>query len=303
MAEQRRYRGPAWPFPRHTAAKADYNNRDPLWPCFWATRAAQGDLRDAFDKAAAAIDNDNDLSDQGKAKARRELVTQYRESGAWRSKMEFVEESEKRTAALLAELTAPTKPPNDESPFDQVMRAHRVDRTVRRYEALPPDGQRAAFRAAIQTGDAELLRSLLAEPALLSEGDARRATVVLMEQADKQKFAVYSELAGKMNFNGEHDPSTSALAVAKYSFELLNQHMDEWSGTDQATEAIRAKLQQQLKVAGPALVLTEEEARSPQAYRTARDFAVQHNRVLSIEGPQGEGSIDPAPVNGQGGGQ
>jgi hypothetical protein len=59
-------------------------------------------------------------------------------------------------------------------------------------------------------------------------------------------------------------------------------------------------LDKQLATAGPAFTISETDARDPATYRFARDYAIEHNRVLSIEGPEGSGDLNPG---GNGAGQ
>lgn len=296
-----KYRGPQWPFSRHNVSKPNFNDGDKLWPLWISTQHAQGPLRDEFDRLAAEVDANPDLSASGKAKARKELVQAYRNSDKVTRHVAPIEKARKHMEELSAEL-AKAHSYENESPFDAVARAHRVDRIIRRFESLPPDQRRAALRTAIEKGDAEFLAPLLSEPGLLTAQDAARAEAVVLEKADPGKAKELAELAGPLDSNGNRDVQTSALAVAEYSMALLDEHMDSWAGSDRETEAARAVFARQLEKPGAPLVLTNEEGHDPRLYKLARDMAAANGRLLSIDGPEGSSAIDPAATGATGNG-
>jgi hypothetical protein len=300
------FRKITWPLQRHLQPKVDFNkDKGLIVDLFLAHDRVSGPLFAEFKRQAEEIDNNPDLTPSGKVKARAKLVTTFRETPDLLRHKGAVEKGRARAAELLAQLTKPRTPDVSKlSVFEQVDLANTRDRTLRRFESLEPSARRAAFNAALETRNTELLGALLREPALLNEGDAKRATAVIMATADPQSYRELTELKGKLDLvSGEFDPATSAVEVAAYSLDGVLQHADEWAGLSRQVEEARARFAEMLKTPNAPIVLSDAEGRDPAIYRTARTLAQENGRILSIAGPDGEveASMTP-PANGGGNG-
>lgn len=289
-----------WPIARHLVPRPVFTG-DHLADLFVAWDRSSTELYDGFEKDAALIDADLKLTELGKAEHRRAAVEQLRENPDVKRHQANVQKGRERIAQLMRELTA-VEVPKDLSVFEQVTLAHQNDRMIRRFEAVPVAERHRVLRAAIEARDLTFLRSIHSEPGLLSEADARRVGALLLEGADPVKLKQLTEVAGQFDASGQHDPTTSAVAVAGFAVDALLEHADEWAGLDRVSEDARAKFGEQLKVQGAPLTMTSEEAHDPRIYRAAKALAQEHGRVLSIEGDQGSASIEPA-ASGNGAGQ
>jgi hypothetical protein len=213
-----------------------------------------------------------------------------------------------RVNELQTQLTARPELPDGTPEHLRMRRELQADRTIREYLKLEPAARRRAVedaREKLSKGDANarlFLSDLLQEPAALDTQMATRVEADLMKNADPGAFKELEEFLGPM-INGQRDELFGALPVTEYSVQLFRDFMDEQCGANSATEAARAPLEKQLAVKGAPLVLSDEEAHDPAIYRLARDLAKEHGRVLSITGPQGEGSIDPNANGGQSNGE
>jgi hypothetical protein len=204
---------------------------DKLADLFVAWDRASGPLYKKFEQATKAVDENPNLTDVGKQAARKALVAEFRD-GDIRRHRGSVEKGRARIAELLAQLTKPRIPDVSKmSVFEQVDLANQRDRTIPRYTSLEPSARRAAFNAALQTKNTDLLGALLNEPALLSEADAKRATAIIVETADPQTFRELTELAGELDLvSGEFNPQSSAFEVASFAVDQLLERADEWAG-------------------------------------------------------------------------
>lgn len=298
------YKRVSWPFGRHLQPKVNFTG-DHLADLFVAHNRTSTELLADFERQAEQIDSDPHLTELGKQKARRELVTSFVGSDDMQRHKGSVEKGRARAKELLAELTAPA-PPKDLSPFEQVSLANQNDRAIRRFEALQPADRRRALDRAIETREVSFLRPIHGEPGLLSAADAVRVQAVLLEQADPGKYRQLVELTGRPDpVNGTPDPTTSAVEVAGFAVDELLGHVHKWAGLDPASEAVRTRLEAAVKAKPDAPVaLTNEEAHDPATYRIAKALAQQFSRPLQvIDDASGEidASMDPAPASGDGG--
>ena len=296
------YKGPQFPLNRQL------RNGSPQHLLEIIHRNLSGDLRSDFAKRVAEIrqkERDGYLGPKGTADALRALRQEFEEIittkswGGGDSFNEFFGRVRMRVSELQARLTARSELPADTPQHLLMRRELQQHRVIGEFLKLEPAARRAAVAGArekLTTGDETarlFLSDILAQPGVLDQATAQRIENDLMQGSDPQAFRELEEFLGPIT-NGQRDEIGGAVPVTEYSLKLFRDYMDEECGTNSAVEAGRALLENQLKTPGPALELTEEQGRDPSLYRLARDMAQQHGRVLSISGPQGEGSINPA---------
>jgi hypothetical protein len=301
-----RYSGPAFPL------KRQMRNGSPEHLLEIMHRKLTGDLRDEFIKQVEKIrakERDGFLGPKGVADALRTLRAEFETkitTESWNAGDnwdEWLGRARTRVSDLQGRLIARPELPADTPPHLAMRRELQADRAMREHFKLEPAARRAVVAGArekLAKGDAGarlFLSDLLNEPGALDAQTAARVEADLMANADPQAFRELEDFLGPMT-NGERDPNFGALPVVEYSLKLFRDFMDGECGTNSATEAARALIEKQLKTPGPAIELSDLDARDPSVYRLARDLAQQHGRVLTVSGPEGSGSIGAADNSG-----
>jgi hypothetical protein len=281
----RNYRGAQWPL-------ADYQtDAYDLSSAFHGHAALQGSLRDEFDKAAAAIKADPDLSASGRQNKLVALAEQYRSHKVVTAMQSSLADLKKREAALREKLTTrPTVNYDQLSPHAAGRLLDTERRTVDRFERATSEQQREMVRSALERSDHTLLSTLLREN-LLDPAIARRVQVELMRQGDADGFRELQMLSGKLGFDGEADPLTSPIAVGGQALALFHEFLDEAAGIPPGERDAKAAVDAADK--DGAVTITPLQGKNPQIFRIAAARAAAKGVELRIRGDEGEGAISP----------
>jgi hypothetical protein len=219
---------------------------------------------------------------------------------------DFLNKARARVKELTAALTAPPALSKDASVADQFDMVQRKWFLLNQHAALPPAERRAKIdeaRTAMAHGDSrarEFLSAIYNER-LLDPQTASRVEFDLMRDRDPVAFSELEQLLGA-SANGERDPLSSALGVTEFALQKFREFMDAQCGTNSEVEAARAGLMKQVEANPKApITLTEQEAHDPRLYQLARQIAADNGRLLSIQGPQGVGAVEPGGTDSAGG--
>jgi hypothetical protein len=130
----------------------------------------------------------------------------------------------------------------------------------------------------------------------LDENVRPRAMMALMGGAHPGLARELGELEGEMRFNGERDPLTSSIGVAKYAVEKMREHIRadiEPTPADVLGDA-------DVSISGGVVVLSREQAKDARVFKAAQSVANDRGLDLRVE-QTSVPTITPSTNNGSGG--
>jgi hypothetical protein len=221
------------------------------------------------------------------------LVSKLRSSEKFARFQNIIHREEERAKTIKARLTRNSEPST--TPMTQFeMRAELTrDRLLRDYRAHPSAERQRILRAAMDAGDLDYLNVLVSEPGLVPVEMARRIDAMRMQAIDPKAATELFDLLGPLDYAGEHQGERGALTVARQHFVEL----ERWLRA-QAEGEYRASLAELLQerglapaqVSDEAILLTREQAKDAQVFKTARAEAEAAGKEPRVESPEGNGA-------------
>jgi hypothetical protein len=250
---------------------------------------------DQFEEEVAAVENNEELSPLGKRRAFKRLVDKYENhlEGARLIADPWIGRAEAEAARLEGVLNKrPFVEPQGtqaEQTAELIDRANRKHRSLLDFRQLGREQKHEVIWGALDKAPSsasarELLQNL-SEDGLLSDGEEKRARMVIRRVANPDVVRAHEELVGGVDHTGEPDPERpGALTIAKMSRDNYRSYLRERTGVGLSLD----QLAEQHAVTRPmiderAIRLSRAAASNAEIFRAAQAEAEAKGLSLEVE--------------------